>query len=818
MRPPQAMSSVIARYVLAILVITMSLGLALYTQMTRRILDAHTERLATVVAESVAANTTVRSAMAAGDPHLAVKRIGEQLREATGAAYVVIIDRDGIRHSHPNSALIGERVEEAVVALDGQTHVGIDHGSLGASANARVPLQAPDGRIVGEVSVGFLERDISRELSDKIPTLLLYTGVPLLLGAGASLVLARRLKRMTFGLELVELSALLQEREAMLHGIREGVVALDRGQRLTVVNDEARRLLDLRQSALGVPLEQLLPAGRLRDVLSGALTGPDELVLTDEHLLVVNRMPVQVHGRDVGSVVTLRDRTELEALLRELDSVNGLTEALRAQQHEFANRLHVLSVMVGLGERDEALDYLSELSATSLGQAEDLRSRIAPTALAALLLAKIAVAAERGIELSVTEDSRVEHPGPDPRALSTIVGNLLDNAMDAVVETPAPRRVMVPAVRRHRRHHHGAGLRQRARGRPGHRGAHLRRRLHHQGAARRSAARVGVGAGAPADQSARRRDHGGPREPRVIHRRPARASLRARVRHRRSCRRLTVITTLVVDDDFRVARLHAASVDRIEHFGSVGQAHSVAEALALVQSLTPQLLLLDLYLPDGHGLEVIRTLDARQHDPRPDFIVITAAHDVDSLRRGDATRRDVLPGQTFRVRPAEGATAGLSAAPRGTRRSRGGRSRGGGCPVRPAAPARDSPAEPPAPAADHGDCARRGHRGRIRHLCHGGRRDRRGEPGHGSTPPGRPGTPESGRARPELRQRRAPGTSLPALLPASGRPTRTVSRVTGWPTCRPAPIRSTTGIPRLRRSRAGPPEHRPDAGWPGPVE
>jgi two-component system CitB family sensor kinase len=442
-RRPRAMSSVITRYVLVILVVTMLLGFALYSQVTRRILDSHTERLALTVAQSVAANDSVRAEMAAGDADSHVQQIAEQIRKATGAAYVVVIDRNGVRHSHPNQALVGQRIEEPVIALDGRTHVGIDPGSLGPSANGKAPLRAPDGSIIGEVSVGFLEKYVSRQLWDEIPVLLLYTGAALLVGVLASLVLARRLKRMTFGLELHDLASLLQDREAMLHGIREGVIAFDHQGRLSMVNDEALRLLKLRSATLGEPLDELLPEGRLRDLLSGQIEGQDEFVLTDAHLLVVNRMPVRVGGRDVGSVVTVRDRTELEALLRELDSVHGLTDALRAQQHEFSNRIHVLSVLLSMGEYDEALAYLSEISTASAGRAEELRSRIAPASLAALLLAKITIAAERGMLLELTDDSRLDNPGPDPQALLTIVGNLVDNAMDAVTGAPPPRRIVV---------------------------------------------------------------------------------------------------------------------------------------------------------------------------------------------------------------------------------------------------------------------------------------------------------------------------------------------------------------------------------------
>jgi len=442
-RRPRPMSAVIARYMLAILVVTMLLGLALYSQVTRRILDQHAEQKSLVLAESVAANSSVRAAMAAGDGDHAVRGIAESIRAATGASYVVVIDRAGRRHSHPTEALIGEPIDEPVVALDGRNHVQVDHGILGPSANAKAPLRGPDGALIGEVSVGFTERDVSRALWAELPVLVLYTGAALLVGILASLVLARRLKRRTFGLELHDLASLLQEREAMLYGIREGVIAFDSAGRLTMANEEARRLLVLRRTAIGDPVEELVPPGRLRDLLSGDLGGQDQIVLTDTHLLVVNRMPVRVAGRDVGAVVTLRDRTELEALLRELDSVNGLTDALRAQQHEFSNRLHVLSVLVSLGESEEAMEYLSEISATSAGPAEDLRSRIAPTALAALLLAKITIAVERGILLEVTDDSRLDHPGPGPQALLTVVGNLIDNAMDAVAESAPPRTISV---------------------------------------------------------------------------------------------------------------------------------------------------------------------------------------------------------------------------------------------------------------------------------------------------------------------------------------------------------------------------------------
>jgi two-component system CitB family sensor kinase len=154
-------------------------------------------------------------------------------------------------------------------------------------------------------------------------------------------------------------------------------------------------------------------------------------------------MPVALGDRDAGSVVTLRDRTEMESLIRELRSVTGLISALRAQEHEFANRLHVLSVLLTLGEHDQALGYLTEISEFSIAQAEDLRSRISPPVVAALLLAKVTIAAEQGIRVQVTEDSHLDRPDADPHALQTIIGNLVDNAVEALARQPGPREVTV---------------------------------------------------------------------------------------------------------------------------------------------------------------------------------------------------------------------------------------------------------------------------------------------------------------------------------------------------------------------------------------
>ncbi|QUQ64015.1 sensor histidine kinase [Kutzneria sp. CA-103260] len=430
-------------WVLAILLVTIAAGAALYATLTGDTLDDQYKQRALDIAATVAQLPEIPDALAHNDPGRRIQALAEQVRKNTSASYVVVTDRDGVRYSHPTPSLIGQRIEEPVVALDGNGHVGVDNGSLGRSANGRVPLCAADGTIVGQVSVGILEEQVTTRLHAQIGEIVLYSLLALAIGVVASWLLARALKRVTFGLELAEIATLLQEREAMLHGIREGVVGIDDRGCVSVINDEARRLTGIRSAGAGRPVADLLPPGRLRNLLVDGPLGRDEVVLTDEFLLVVNRMPVLLAGRPAGHVVTLRDRTELEGLMRELHALTGLTNALRAQEHEFTNRLHVLSGLLGLGEADEAARYLAEVAGGAAAQAGDIQVRIAPAELAALLVAKVTTAAESGVRLVIDPESELDRGYAEAEPLLTVLGNLIDNAVDAAAGGSQPREVTV---------------------------------------------------------------------------------------------------------------------------------------------------------------------------------------------------------------------------------------------------------------------------------------------------------------------------------------------------------------------------------------
>ncbi|WP_152769929.1 ATP-binding protein [Streptomyces spongiae] len=397
-------------------------------------LDDQAMRRALAIAQTTAAQPQLAEDLLSTRPSVdgPVQAEAERIRKASGAEYVVVMNMDGIRWSHTDPKQIGGRVStDPRQALAGHEVMQIDNGTLGRSARGKVPLRDAEGKIIGAVSVGIEYDSVRARLIHAIPGLFAYAGAALAIGSLVAYLISRRVQRQTRDLAFSDISSLLAEREAMLHGIREGVVALDRGGRVRLLNDEAQRLLGIGEEAVGHSLDEALGEGRTTDVLSGRVTGTDLLTVQGQRVLVANRMPTD----DGGAVATLRDRTELEQLGRELDSTRGLIDALRAQDHEHANRMHTLLGLLELEMYDDAVEFVGEVVGDHRATSEQVTEKIHDPLLAAVLVGKATVAAERGVALSLSNRSLLPDRLIDPRGLVTVVGNLVDNALDAVAGT-----------------------------------------------------------------------------------------------------------------------------------------------------------------------------------------------------------------------------------------------------------------------------------------------------------------------------------------------------------------------------------------------
>jgi two-component system, CitB family, sensor kinase len=429
-----ALSTRILLLQVAIILITVTAGFVVSLVQARRQIDRQAGQQSLAIARTVRSIPAVRTAFGKPHPWTVIDPIAEDIRRSTHAAFIVVANSKGIRYSHPDPHKIGKPTStDPSVALSGREYIGVQTGTLGRSVRAKVPIFGRDRQVIGLVSVGVLESAVSAQLRSDLPVILIPPLGGLAIGVLGSVLLARRIKRQTFGLEPNEIATLLEQREAVLHGIREGTIATDRHGRVTLVNDEARRLLALDQDPLGRGLAEIVPSGHVREVMSGASDdGPDQIVLVNDRVLVVNRMPVTVRGQDVGAVVTLRDRTELEDLLRELQDVRSLADALRAQEHEFAHRLHVVAGLIEVGRYEDAVGFIEKSALVHQTLVESFVESVGDPILLGLLLGKAAIASERGVELRVTSDTSLPEGLGDVRDLVTVVGNLVDNALESV--------------------------------------------------------------------------------------------------------------------------------------------------------------------------------------------------------------------------------------------------------------------------------------------------------------------------------------------------------------------------------------------------
>lgn len=419
------------RNVLILVVLLLAVVLLLlggFVSVLRHDLSREYEQRALAIARSVAqepdlAADVTHSAPAIDGP---VQRDAERVRKATHALYVVVTDDRGIRYSHPNTDNIGEVVSTSPdEALSGRDVATIERGTLGLSARGKVPLRSAGGRIVGEVSVGISMSAVNARTWQLIWVLGLVALGALAVGVTGAVTMGRRLRRTTLGLEPEEMADLVREHAAVLGGVRDGVIAVDTHRRLTVVNREAERLMG-HSPARGTRLDEAGLPGVVEELFAVEPAPMGTTCVLGDRVVVAHRIAVERDGRDLGQVLTLRDRSDLDEAARELEATRALTDALRAQSHEHRNRLHALGGLLHLGHVDQALLYLDELSG-DLSAA----SGVGDPYLAGLVAAKAASASEAGVRLEVDPSSYVEGTLSAPLDVVTVLGNLLDNAVRA---------------------------------------------------------------------------------------------------------------------------------------------------------------------------------------------------------------------------------------------------------------------------------------------------------------------------------------------------------------------------------------------------
>jgi len=415
-------------------------------------LEAQIGERALIVAETVAHMPDLVAAFKADNPSDIIQQIVTPIQQSTGAEFIVVGNQDEIRYAHPNENEIGRKMvgeDNEAALIRGASYTSIATGSLGKSLRAKVPIVL-DNEIVGVVSVGFLVDNINTIIWDYSKELWIVLILIAIAAIGVAVLIATHIKKDLFGLEPEEISHLLFQKETILHSTHEGILAVNDEGIITMMNSAAERLLldeeIVGKQYIGQSIQATFPTSELAEVLKSGKGQYDKENIFGNNIVFVNSVPIYVENVLVGAVSTFRNKTEIELLSKELSRVKQYASALRAQTHEFSNKLYTIMGLVHLNKKKEVIDFIQLESAVQQEWIYTVIEKISDPLLSGLLIGKLNAASEKQIDLMIHEESELNIHLSDKQsqALLTAVGNLIDNAIDAVMDSlPTNRKISI---------------------------------------------------------------------------------------------------------------------------------------------------------------------------------------------------------------------------------------------------------------------------------------------------------------------------------------------------------------------------------------
>jgi sensor histidine kinase regulating citrate/malate metabolism len=421
---------------------------AIYTTIIGDFVEDEVGKRALQISRTVAQIPLVKTKIIEPRPDGTLQELAERIRLEVGAEFIVIGNKRGIRFSHP----VPERIGRAMVGGDnapalerGEAYVSRAVGTLGPSIRGKVPIFNDQKEIIGVVSVGYLQEGVRGLVHMQQLKVGLLVGVLMVIGIVGAVQISRRFKRAIFGLEPEQIARLFSERTTIIESIREGIVAIDRNAKVTVANRQAIEILgrNMEQGVIGLPIGEVMPGARLSRILSGGEQRQDQELEVGGTTMIINTVPMLEQGEIIGAVASFRRKDELDILAKQLSQVKEYSEMLRAQTHEYSNKLHTIAGLIQIDHSKEALELIGRETAGYQGLIAFLAKAVPFPVLAAFILGKYNHAQELRIDFEIDPDSQLSDVPTEMsrEKLVTILGNLIDNAFDAALQGKQKARV-----------------------------------------------------------------------------------------------------------------------------------------------------------------------------------------------------------------------------------------------------------------------------------------------------------------------------------------------------------------------------------------
>ncbi|MBY7249286.1 sensor histidine kinase [Enterobacter roggenkampii] len=432
---PMKLNTLVTLMVCAIIGSVLLVVFALYSVQITRATRDDVKDTALGIARTLADSPEIQRGLMQAPQENIIQPIAQAVTKRNDLLFTVVTDMRGIRYSHPNEALLGLHFigDDLTPALEGKENVSVNRGALAEALRVFTPVYDAQHEQIGVVVVGIslnkVEEQIARGRLNAVWTILFSIFMSSMVIWG----LVRVLKRILFGLEPYEISALFEQRQAMLQSLREGVLAVDIHGRVTMINQTAREIL-------------LLPSGKqtentsapllasLRDVSKTGVARQDQEISCNGRLLLCNMVPVKSQDRVIGAITTFRDKTEVSQLMQRLDGMVNYVDALRAHTHEFMNKLHVILGLLNIKRYDKLEEYILQTAHHYQTDIGTIQSKVKSPVVAGFLLGKINRAKEAGVTLTLADESQIPDTASEEQVavLITALGNLIENALDAM--------------------------------------------------------------------------------------------------------------------------------------------------------------------------------------------------------------------------------------------------------------------------------------------------------------------------------------------------------------------------------------------------
>ena len=409
-----------------------------FSQISDMTRDALTDK-ALAVARSLAHSPEIRNGLQKSPTESGIQTFAEAVRKRNDLLFIVVTDMQGLRHSHPEAQRIGQpfKGDDILLALKGQENVDVNRGFLAQALRVFTPVYDENHRQIGVVAIGMELSRVAEQINNSRWSIIWSILFGMLVGLIGSLVLVKVLKRILFGLEPYEISALFEQRQAMLQSMKEGVIAVNHKGEVTLINDAAQQLLNYHTSQDDAHLSTLSHAWAqvvdLSDVLRDGISRRDEEKTVKDRLLLINTVPIRIDGEIIGAISTFRDKTEVRQLMQRLDGLVNYADALRERSHEFMNKLHVILVLLHLKCYQQLEEYILKTANNYQEEIGSLLGKIKPPEIAGFLISKISRTTDAGHSLIISNESLVPDTASEEQkaVLITVLGNLIENALEA---------------------------------------------------------------------------------------------------------------------------------------------------------------------------------------------------------------------------------------------------------------------------------------------------------------------------------------------------------------------------------------------------